>query len=452
MESKSYLIGYDLEFQKFIGSIATSIVFSNIHRLIDLNSKKGSDAPNYKRFVHLGKEGICITYGEMARFLCMNKSTVTECMRILKSNKIIGMDYVILEMIRCPFLYIEENGKPFCNPQKKDARYFCSHIAKQTECFTDAVLHGHIAYWNQRGKNPLTQSMVEISKATALTYRQIQFSIKKLFGLGLIAADSCVDGRYSLIALQMDAVEKGVGVRQNVGVNGVEGVRQNVVWGQTFCMLVSDKTEKGNGQTVDILRDREDRYRTNREEERTPPVFLQKISDDEKKKDTSKKTYKNGFFEILESTYHDFQKEYNPVDVAWVINRFNREWDERGGPPKRTSLQEFRNLMGFCLKDRGDKVEKETRENAEKEKAMELTEEEVTQLEFSKEAAKKQNQQWQDKAIKKQMEETGFQIPQRKVISEKELLAEAREKKGRAWDGFDEEERCGISREAWMSM
>lgn len=440
MESKSYLIGYDLEFQKFSWSIATSIVFSNINRLINWNLEKGSNIPKHKRFVNIEKQGVCITYGEMAKFLCMNKSTVTECMRILKSNNIIGMDYVILEMIRCPFLYIEENGKAFCNPQQKNSRFFYSHIAQKTQCFTDAVLHGHIAYWNKQGKNPLTQSMMEMSKATGLSYRQIQSSIKKLFCLGLVSIDAHVDNRYSLIALQTEAIEEGEGVRQNVG-----GC-------QTFCRVVSDKLQKGVRQTVEILRDQEDLYRSKREEERTPPVFLQKISDDEKKKGASTKIYKNGFFEILESTYHDFQKEYNHVDIAWVVNRFNKEWDERGGPPKRTSLQEFRHLMGFCLKDRGDKVEKENRENAEKEKAMNLTEEEIARIELSKEASKKQRQEWQDRAIKQQQQGPNPQNQWSRVVSEKDLLSEARERKGRLWDIMDEDERSGISREAWVSM
>jgi hypothetical protein len=339
MNSNPSKIGYDIEFQKFIGSISHSLVFFNILSIITGNIEKTERAYRYSSCSHLGRIGVCITHGEMADYLLMSKNTVKTCMQNLISQKIIGMDYVILEMIRCPFFYIEENGKAFCDQKKTDLRFLYMHILEKTRCISDAVVHGHISYWNKQGKIPLTTSMIQIAKSTGLTYRQIQFSIKKLKQLDLIIAENHVDSRYVLTALHTQP-----GVIKNVGGCDIE------------CIPSEGIPYTLQAHSVDIL-DGLDSIDRNRVEEEAPPTVF--ACENEDKKSSIERTYRNGWFGITESEYHELQKNHNQADIDYVINRYNREWDERSGPPKRKPMAEFRHLMGFRITDNASRKEKE---------------------------------------------------------------------------------------------
>ena len=350
MNSHSYFRGYDIEFQKFIGSISCAVVFFNILHLINGNIEGSEKSYRYSKSSHLGKMGVCVTYGEMSNFLCMKKTTVKESMIYLKSQNIIGMDYVILEMIRCPFFFIEESGKRFCEPEPKNMRFFHSHIMKTTECVSDAILHGHIAYWNEQLKNPLTQSMMEISKATGLTYRQIQFSMKKLINLGLIIADTNVDSRYVLTALQTEE-----GSRKNVGGSLEKSIPPE---GIPYSL---------HRVSVDILDVLDTYVEKEGGREGPPPVFSHGNSDsDEEKKLLTGKTYKVGKFEISMEDYHEMLESHNQDEINWMTSRYNGDREDKK-PLNRTPKAEGLYLMSYRRKDALERKEEKEREKQEEE-------------------------------------------------------------------------------------
>lgn len=375
MNSNSSKIGYDIEFQKFIGSISHSVVFFNVLSMITGNIENTENSYRHSRCSHIGKIGVCVTQGEMANYLCIKKTTVTKCMQNLISQKIIGMDYVILEMMRAPFFYIDENGHNFCDPKKTNLRFLYPNILEKTKCISDAVVHGHIAYWNKQGKIPLIQSMMEISRATGLTYRQIQFSIKKLIESELIIAETHVDKRYVLTALR---TEKGV--EKNVGGCGKD------------CSRGWNRPQKGVEQTVEIL-DVLDVLDEKEGGGEPPPFFLNKISDDEQSKSIEASYYKDMHFKIPMTEWHELQKSFNPDQLKRAIIRYNGDWIK--GKIKFPPMQEMLKILEW--QQENDMNKQKAIDAEEKRK-----EDETNRL--NKESAQRKEQEAKDKEAKKQAE------------------------------------------------
>lgn len=300
-------IWYDLKVQEIVGSIIASAIFNYLTYLIQENIKNGERAPRFHCFSHLGKPGVCITHAELAEYLCTDKSKISYAIDKLKSENLIGMDYVVLETMRAPFFFLEKGCDRLPPKEKYNLRYYYAFAMRILKCFNSASIHGHIAFRNKetetRKGGPLIQSFQLIAENVGLTPTQVKSAIKHLVDSEMLLTTTSQDRRYSMIAVVPDVQKSEGGSSKNMGrvsENSGEGLQKN-----------------------DCYKEYQD-SRVKKVEERTPP-FLTK--NEEKKEEI----IKIKGIQFTESQAFEFFELFDESKRETILLRYSRDLGKGSG-------------------------------------------------------------------------------------------------------------------------